>query len=437
MTVSARAIRTGGLLALSLFLSAGQPLAAWSESTGVAGMPAAFSPAEVAALETAMTRFVEDGQVQGLATRLVHRGETVSDLRAGLRRKDDGAPIAEDTIYRIYSMSKPVTGVALLMLWEEGHFELDDPVTRFIPEFGDLRVFESLDEAGQMVTRPVSRPPTIRELMSHTAGFGYGLRRSDPVNEAMMNARVLSSPDLGTMISRVAGIPLLHDPGQTWSYSISVDIQGYLVEKISGQPFDVFLEERLFGPLGMKDTGFYVPGEDYDRLSDVFAWDAEAGGLRAVTDPPFQFREETIAMKSGGGGLVSTMDDYERFVRMLLNGGSLDGVRILQPDTVAMMAANNLPDGVYVAHNGIVTADPAGGGFGLNVGVVRDGTASPAGFPAGAYMWGGAAGTWFWVDPANELYFIGMVQRFGAGGPPYDLRDTSARTVYQALRDPG
>lgn len=436
MIKSADRVRAGCLAGLAWAASCVLSAPALAEAPALPVAEAGFSAKGVAALEAAMESFVTNGNVKGIATRLVHRGEVVSDLRAGIRREDDAAPIEEDTIYRIYSMSKPVTGVALLMLWEEGHFSLDDPVTRFIPEFEDLRVFEGVDENGTMLTRPARRAPTIGELMSHTAGFGYGLRRTDPVNEAFARAGVLRAPDLDTMISRIAGIPLLQEPGEGWAYSISVDIQGYLVEKISGQPFDDFLRDRLFQPLGMVDTGFYVSEDKYDRFSDLFIWSGEETGFTVAADPASRFRRETISFRSGGGGLVSTMDDYARFAGMLLNGGSLDGVRILQPETVAMMTRNVLPEGVFLAHNGIATTDPSGGGFGLNVGVVLDGSVSPAGFPTGSYMWGGAAGTWFWIDPANELYFIGMIQRFSPAGPGDNIRDVSARAVYDALGAP-
>ncbi|MFN4183408.1 MAG: serine hydrolase domain-containing protein [Hyphomonas sp.] len=394
----------------------------------------AFHETGVRALEDRMAAYVTDGQVKGIATRLVKDGEIVSDIQAGIRREADQAPITEDTIYRIYSMSKPVTGVALLMLWEEGKFQLDDPVTRYIPELEGLQVFKGLDETGQPILAPVSRPPTMQELMSHTAGFGYGLRGGDYVNDRFRELQVFASPDMDTFIDRVASIPLLHEPGTIWDYSISVDIQGYLVEKFSGQTLGDFFKTRIFDPLGMKDTGFFVPEDQYERFADVYVRTPDGTGFVPAEAPSFRYTRDTIAFEGGGHGLVSTMDDYARFAEMLVNEGTLDGAQILKPETVRMMAQDHLPEGVYVGYDGTAADSATGVGFGLNVAVILE-PASDRAYPKGAYMWGGAAGTWFWVDPENDLYFIGMVQHFGGAGPGFDARAASARLVYEALED--
>lgn len=394
----------------------------------------AFHETGVRALEDRMAAYVTDGQVKGIATRLVKDGEIVSDIHAGIRREADQAPITEDTIYRIYSMSKPVTGVALLMLWEEGKFQLDDPVTRYIPELEGLQVFKGLDETGQPILAPVSRPPTMQELMSHTAGFGYGLRGGDYVNDRFRELQVFASPDMDTFIDRVASIPLLHEPGTIWDYSISVDIQGYLVEKFSGQTLGDFFKTRIFDPLGMKDTGFFVPEDQYERFADVYVRTPDGTGFVPAEAPSFRYTRDTIAFEGGGHGLVSTMDDYARFAEMLVNEGTLDEVQILKPETVRMMAQDRLPEGVYVGYDGTAADSATGVGFGLNVAVILE-PASDRAYPKGAYMWGGAAGTWFWVDPENDLYFIGMVQHFGGAGPGFDARAESARLVYEALED--
>ncbi len=410
-----------------------QPLSVTGEPAPAAG---AFTEAGLAALEARMAAYVAEGAVMGIDTLLVKDGQEVSRVMAGVRRQADGAPIEADTLYRVYSMTKPVTGVAMLMLWEEGAFQLDEPVTKYIPELHGLQVFRGLDDGGAPILTPVSRTPTIRELMSHTAGFGYGLRAGDYVNDRFREANIFALPDLQTMIEAVAGIPLMSEPGTTWSYSISVDIQGYLVEKLSGQKFGDFLQERLFAPLGMEDTAFFVPDDKYDRLSDMFVWAGEDIGWFASDAPGFQYRENTVAFEGGGHGLVATMADYARFAGMLANGGSLNGTQILKPETVALMAENMLPEGVYIGHDGVAGTAPAGGGFGLNVGVVTDSEAAGLGYPDGAFMWGGAAGTWFWVDPVNDLYFIGMIQHFGGGGPAFGGRAESARLVYEALASP-
>ncbi len=396
--------------------------------------PEAFDQAGVRALEDRMVQYVTDGQVKGIATRLVKDGQIVSDIQAGIRREADQAPIAGDTIYRIYSMSKPVTGVALLMLWEEGKFQLDDPVSKHIPELAGLQVFKGMDADGQPILEPASRQPTIQELMSHTAGFGYGLRGGDYVNDKFRELEIFAAPDMDTFMQRVSSIPLLHEPGTTWDYSISVDIQGYLIEKLSGQTLGEFFETRLFDPLGMKDTAFFVPEAEYDRFADVYVNAPDGSGFVPAGAPSFQFRKETIAFEGGGHGLVSTMDDYARFAEMLVNEGTLDGVQILKPETVRLMATDHLPDGVYIGHDGTSADEATGVGFGLDVAVILE-PAEDRAYPVGAYMWGGAAGTWFWVDPANDLYFIGMIQHFGGAGPGFDARAASARLVYEALED--
>jgi CubicO group peptidase (beta-lactamase class C family) len=390
--------------------------------------------AGIAALEARMAQYVTDGDVRGIATRLIVDGEVVSDMTAGIRRASDGAPIEEDTIYRIYSMSKPITGVAMMMLYEEGAFTLDDPITKFVPEFAGLRVMTGVDDAGQPILTDPDHIPTMREVMSHTAGFAYGLSGTDPANTAFRDQQILESPDLETFIDKVADVPLLFQPGTAWAYSAAVDVQGYVVQKISGQSFGSFLKTRLFDPLGMTDTGFHVPEADLDRFSDVFGYSDKVAGLVPFDVPQLAFRKETVGMESGGGGLVSTMDDYTRFTRMLLNDGELDGVRILKPETVALMRTNMLPAGAELFSDGTsANAETAGLAFGLDLGLIEDPAAANRPQAAGSYFWGGAAGTWFWVDPENDLIFIGMIQRFGRGGPDVDFRGESAALAYEAL----
>lgn len=422
--------------ALLLAACASAPVAAPSAPQPISLVAPArpvFSAEGIAALEAQMAAYVAEGAVKGIATRLVKDGEVVSEMKAGIRREADQAPVTEDTIWRIYSMSKPVTGVALLQLWEEDAFELDDPVTKYFPEFENLKVFIGLDEVGQPILVPVSRPPTVQELMSHTAGFGYGLAPGNYVDDQFRAAEVFRAPDLNDLVARVAAIPLKHQPGTTWDYSISVDLQGALIERLTGQTLGEFLRARLLQPLGMKDTGFFVPEAEYDRFSDVWGRDPETGTLGgALPMPAFLYRADTIGFESGGGGLVSTMDDYARFSGMLANGGTLDGVQVLKPETVQMMATNVLPEGVFLGHDGVTANPDAGGGFGLNVAMTL---ADGGDYPKGAFLWGGAAGTWFWVDPVNKLYFIGMIQAFG-GSPDRAMRTESARLVYQALDKP-
>jgi CubicO group peptidase (beta-lactamase class C family) len=392
-----------------------------------------FDEARVAAIETAMGDYIRDGRLYGVHTRLAQKGEIVSDYYAGLRGLEQGLPIEDDTIYRIYSMSKPITGVAMMMLYEDGKFELDDPVSKFVPEFEQLKVLGGVDENGDAILVDLERQPTMRELMSHTSGFGYGLGGTDPVNGAFRDLKVLESPDLQTFIDQTATIPLLFQPGEAWFYSVGMDIQGHIIEKLSGQSFGEYLQTRLFGPLGMVDTGFYVPEEDYDRLSEVYGFDPETGAMVPVPYPNVQFRQETVNFESGGGGLVSTMDDYGRFAQMLVNQGELDGARILKPETIELMRTNVLKDGQNLSSLGVNAGDVyAGLGMGLTFGTIEDPEAVPSKTPKGSYFWGGAASTWFWIDPVNELYFIGMVQVFDRNNPngPLELREASSEAIY-------
>ena len=394
-----------------------------------------FDPAKIAALEARMAKFVTDGDAKGIATLLVKDGKVISHMQSGQRRVSDGAPISEDTIYRIYSMTKPVTGVALMMLHEEGKFSLDDPVSKFVPEFEKLQVVKSFDNKKGVVLEPLNRQPTMRELMSHTAGFAYGLYGDDPSNLAFKDQKILESPDMLTFIDKVSKVPLMFQPGERWFYSAAVDIQGAVVERLSGQTLGAFFKQRIFDPLGMDDTGFYVPEEDYDRFSDVFGFNPMNGKMMRVPFPAVMYRQSTIGMESGGGGLVSTLDDYARFAQMLANDGELDGNRILQPETLKLMRTNVLKPGQTVNIAGTLTqATTDYLGFGLDFGIIKNDGSGATPYGNGTYFWGGAAGTWFWVDPVNDLFFIGMIQRFSRGGPPVDFRGISGKMVYEAMK---
>ncbi len=407
--------------------------AGWPELADVETAPG-FSDAGLGALEARMRRFVDDGDVAGVATLLVKDAAVASYVAYGERSAETGAPIEADTIYRIYSMTKPITGVALMTLYEDGAFSLDDPVSMFIPEFEDLQVLAGESADGSAALVPLKRQPTMRELLSHTAGFAYGLGGSDFANAAFRERRILESPDLDAFIDQVAGVPLLHQPGEIWAYSAAVDIQGAIVERLSGMSFGAYLQETIFDPLGMEDTGFFVPGTDYNRLSDVYGYDPETGEFGPYRGADVAFREDTVAMEAGGHGLVSTLGDYARFCWMLAEGGALDGARILEPETVALMRTNVLTDAMRVGVTGnLETAETAGRGFGLGFGVIFDAQASSTPYGQGTYFWGGLAGTWFWIDPENDLFFIGMIQRFGQGGPNVDMIGASAALVYDAL----
>ena len=401
---------------------------------------------KIAALESRMRQFVAEGDSMGIATLLVRNGTVASYTQAGVRDLLNGEPITQESIYRIYSMSKPITGVAMMMLLEQGAFSLDDPVAKFIPEFEGLKVVKSYDLEGNIELEPLERQPTIRELMSHTAGFGYGLRGADPSNVQFRKKGVLASPDLQSLVDRVATIPLMHQPGTAWAYSVSVDLQGAIIERISGMSLGEFFQSKIFKPLGMVDTAFYVPAEKAERLADVFAYHPVTKNFQTLpfAEPQFNvlgdisYRKETRGMESGGGGLVSTMADYARFCQMMLNGGELNGARILSKQSIDLMVKNVLTDSQKINSNGNLNESASQRvGFGLNFGLFIGEASETSGYGDGSYFWGGAASTWFLIDPKNDLFFIGMVQQFPKPPPAVnpDFRKTSQQFVYDALTD--
>ncbi len=398
-----------------------------------------FDSARLGKLDAYMAGVVAQGRVAGATTLLARHGKVVAFKTYGKQSLATGAPIKEDTIFRIYSMTKPITGVAMMILFEEGKWRLDDPVTRFIPEFKNLKVVKSVNPDGTMVLEDMKRPPTLREVMSHTAGFGYGLQDEHPVDKMYREKGVLGANGLKDMIDRTAQIPLIFQPGTQWRYSSAVDIQGAIVERISGQTLGQFMEQRIFKPLKMNDTAFMVPADKAGRLAAVYVANRETRKIEEAVNlfgNPMPTYLTPPNMESGGGGLVSTTMDYARFAQMIANKGELDGVRLLSPAAVELMGAN------VVSNDAKITSNGTGGarfneavGFGLDFMVVKDARAAGSLEGDGSMSWGGAAGTWFWVDPKNDLIFVGMVQRLGGTGG--DDLGTMARTLtYQALVNP-
>jgi len=376
----------------------------------------------------AMQGFVDEGKLAGVVTMAARDNKIVHFESVGYRDLEAQAPMTNDTLFRIYSMTKPVTGVALMILYEEGKFRLADPVEKYLPEFENLQVFAGTDDSGNIITEPQNHKMTIRELMSHTGGLSYGIFAQSPVDTKYVEAELLNNAfTLEEFTRRLGEIPLKHQPGSRWEYSVSVDVQGYLVEKLAGQPFGDFLQERIFDPLEMTDTDFYVPEEKVSRFAQVYGYnragELEPGegfpGANFLEDPNFQ---------SGGGGLVSSTMDYMRFSQMLLNGGELDGIRILAPLTIDLMHRDQTPRGMTGA-----MSSETGTVFGLDFAIIEDPVEAES-YSKGEYYWGGAAGTWFWIDPVENLVFVGMIQQFGQGIP--DVRSTSRRLVYQSIMDP-
>ena len=386
-----------------------------------------FSSERLKALNATMHGFVDRGEVPGVVTYVARHGKVVAYDLYGKSDLATGAPLKEDTIFRMYSQTKPVTGVAMMILYEQGKWRLDDPVTKYVPGFKSLKVYKGVGRDGKPILEPIARSATMRELMTHTAGFAYGLVTDNPVDKAYRDSSLLGSRNLQGMVDTAAGLPLANEPGAQWRYSIAVDVQGYIVEKLSGQSLPDFMKANIFDPLGMKDTGFYIPEAKRDRqaalyyLKDGKPVPAEGFMVLDITKQP------TAA--NGGGGLVSTVGDFARFAQMLLNGGELDGVRILSPSTIKLMASNHLSDKV-------LAQQPLGPGvgFGLDVAVVMDPAAAGETGGKGTYSWGGAAGTWFWVDPENDVIVLGMIQVLSASS--LQLNDLSRALVYQALVDP-
>jgi CubicO group peptidase (beta-lactamase class C family) len=397
---------------------------------------AGFSPERLKRLDAYMQALVDQGHLPGAITMVARHGKIVSYETFG-KKAIGGAPMTKDTIFRIYSQTKPVTGVAMMILFEEGKWRLDDPVTKFVPELAHLQVYKGQNPDGSFITEPAARAPTMREIMSHTGGFAYGLRTDQPVEKAYRDSGLLGSKTQAEFLTTLVKLPLASQPGTEWRYSVSVDIQGLIVERLSGMSLAEFMKSRIFDPLKMSDTAFWVPPAKSDRLAALYIPDPKTRALKPadnfmvldVTKPP--------AIASGGGGLVSTTADYARFAQMLLNGGQLDGARILAPGTIGLMASNHLTDVVMAAPD--ASFSPAkGAGFGLDVAVVtnpaRDGTLQGE----GTYSWGGAAGTWFWIDPKNDLFMLGMIHILAKEIDPAlaKISDDASTLVYQALVDP-
>jgi CubicO group peptidase (beta-lactamase class C family) len=395
-----------------------------------------FSSERLERLHALMQKEVDQKHFSGIVTLLARHGKVVDYRAYGVRDMATGAPMAKDTIFRDFSMTKPVTGVAMMILYEQGKWLPSDPISKFIPEFANLKVFKGVDANGKMILVDPDHAPTMRELMTHTAGFSYGNGKT-VVDALYKDQHVLESKNLQEMIDKLAKIPLLYQPGTKWIYSMSMDIEGYIVEKLSGQPLPDFMREQIFTPLGMRDAGFYVPEEKYDRLATLYKADAD-GNL--VVDPAaccgMRAFKEQPTMASGGGGMVSTTEDYYRFSQMFLNHGQLNGVRILAPSSIQLMDTNHIPENMLTGeyHIGTQFLRP-GFGYGYNGAVEYDPQLDDLPEGKGTYVWGGAAGTWFWIDPANDVVFIGMIQRNMDAVSP-NLEYMSRALVYQALIDP-
>jgi len=395
-----------------------------------------MSSERLARVDATMHAYVDKGKLPGVQTLISRRGQLVHHDVYGFADVKEERPVTPETIYRIYSMTKSITSVGLMMLFEQGIFLLENPISRWLPEFADVRVFTGgTAEAPQ--TRPAARPITVHDVLTHMAGLTYGFHFQNPVDE-MYRANGLGdftepTYDLAEGMGRMSSLPLVFDPGTGWNYSMATDVCGRLIEVMSGQPLDDYLRDHVLEPLGMSDTAFHAPESDLDRCSVLYTRNAD-GKLHRMAGPHTMVEPKKYL--SGGGGLVGTATDYLRFCHMLLGGGELDGARLLSPRTLRYMARNHLPKGQLLNEMGQSTFSEAameGTGFGLGFAVIEDAAALQNLASEGEYSWGGAASTAFWVDPVEEICVVFMTQLLPSN--IYPIRRQLRATVLQSVLD--
>jgi CubicO group peptidase (beta-lactamase class C family) len=399
---------------------------------------AGISPERLRRLDQYLqTRYIDEGKIPGALTVIFRRGHLAHFSALGSAHVERKQPVRPDTVYRIYSMSKPITSVAFMMLVEQGLVALDDPVHRVIPEWRDLGVYQGGFMETFRTERP-ARPMLMIDLLRHTSGLTYGFQQTTNVDAAYRKLKIgerVGETTLDDMIAQLAKVPLEFSPGTAWNYSVSTDVLGYLIGKISGEPFDQFLRNHIFEPLGMNETGFHVRPEQEERFAACYAATPRVRML-LFDDPETSAYRKPPSLLSGGGGMVSTADDYLRFTRMLLNGGTLDGAQILSPKTIELMTMNHLPDGKdlpalsrslfsEVTYNGV--------GFGLGFSTTLDPTRTMLPGSVGDFSWGGAASTYFWIDPREELITIFMTQLMPS--TTYTIRRELRTMVYSAFTE--
>jgi CubicO group peptidase (beta-lactamase class C family) len=410
--------------------------------TEVEAAEVGFDGARLERIDKHFARYVDTGRLAGWLITVSRHGKLAHVSTYGQRDLEAGLPVEPDTLWRIYSMTKPITSVAAMMLYEEGGFQLTDPVSRYIPSFADARVFTAGSDIAY-TTEPVTEPVRIWHLLTHTSGLTYGFHRAHPVDAIYRaNGFEWGSPrdtDLAGICDMLAGMPLLFQPGSEWNYSVSTDVLGRVVEVVSGQRLDEFFTDRIFRPLGMPETAFWAGPEEAGRLAALYNRGAEGKATRIDAMGKAALRAPTYL--SGGGGLVSSAADYHRFTQMLLHrpdspAGELDGVRLLGPRTVGYMTRNHLPGGADLDTFGrplYAESVFQGVGFGLGFAVQLDPAAAKTLCSAGEFNWGGAASTTFWVDPAEQLTVSFFTQLMPSS--VYPIRPQLRQLVYQALVD--
>lgn len=407
----------------------------WAVQTAAAGELPTAKPKDVGLdadkiqqAHDAVKALIDKKEMAGAVVAIARKGKVVMFEAQGEMEAGSGKPMKPDAIVRIYSMTKPITTVAAMILVDEGKIGLDDPVSKYLPEFKELRVHAGKDKSDETVE--AKREVTIRDLMRHTSGLTYGVFGNSPVDQLYKKVGIFAPGDsLQDMMTKLGKVPLMYQPGTRWHYSVSTDVLGRVVEVASGHPLDEFFVERIFKPLDMKDSGFFVPEDKLDRFAANHGLDKEKKLTATETAAKSRYRTKPKLL-SGGGGCVSTARDYLRFCQMLLNGGELDGVRLLKKETVAEMTKNQLPEEAMKAKNG-GKAD-VGDGFGLGFGVRVGQDNKMTGAFVGEYNWGGAASTHFWIAPKQELIVVALEQ-FMPNRPK--LAQAIKPLVYAAVRD--
>lgn len=393
-----------------------------------------FSSARLERITNMLNSFVENGSLAGVVARICQSGDIVYQNAVGWADIESDRRIEDETILQIKSMTKPITAVAMMLLYEEGHFDLNTPVREFLPAFGDLKVHTREDSDGNLCLKDLEREVTIRHLFTHTSGLSYGWDENDPVDREYQRVRQrYRSGELpktmATFTEDICSLPLAFQPGTQWRYGFSTDVLGILVEVISGRGFDVFLEDRIFQPLGMIDTAFFVPDDKKDRIATTYTCSGTDQTLQPLEGgcPP----NHPPSYLSGGGGLVSTVNDYANFCQMFLNGGESEGNQLLSPTTVSMFSMNHTPDDSMTFLSKSMPSSYDGIGFGLGCWVLLDSSRTGSYGSVGEFGWAGAYNTSFWIDPKESFYAILMSQQSPNYWPEFHQR--FKRLTYQAM----
>jgi len=375
---------------------------------------------------------IDEGTLAGVVTLVARHGKTVHTSVLGKKDLVSGEPLALDTIFRIFSMTKPVTGVAMGILLDEGKWSPDDTIAKHLPAFENVRVFDGLDADGNAKTVAPEHAPTMCELMTHTAGLSYGFNPQEPLDKLYQAKQVWQSASLAEFAEKVASLPLAYQPGTKWLYSLSMDVQGAIIEALTGQTLPEFARTRIFEPLGMDDTAFHTPVEKRPRRATLYRWSPRQHKLLEAPNLLGPDHEQPPVIANGGGGLVSTVSDYAKFAPMMLNGGEFGGRRIVSAEALKQQMTNHLPEEMLETRYGVGHQQIRPGfGYGFNGAVFTD--PEKAGVPVGkgTYHWDGAAGTWFWVDPVNDLLYVGLVQLLSETSPP--LQKTTQTMMADAI----